>query len=320
MIGRGVAVLGGDGGAVGVTDHEAGVVRLLVSASLGAQAQLDYGVVPLDGPLGASLSARTGESVFLPDVEAGLAFSEQMRAVYETTGREAWCSLPLRARGRLLGAMTVSWALPRPFPQSEREILHAFAAQCAQALDRLQTLAAERAAAEAVRRMSETLQRSLLTEPPQPDHLHLEVRYRPAGQLAQVGGDWYDAFLTPDGATCLVVGDVTGHDRDAAAQMGALRNMLRATAYVLDAAAGRRPVRPRAQHARARRRRARDRRSSCGSSRRPPSWPAGCGWCAGRTPGTCRRCSCTPTAGSTCSRRRRTCCSGSSRGCRDRTT
>ncbi|MCW2777341.1 MAG: putative sensor protein [Frankiales bacterium] len=234
VVERGLTVLGGDGGAVGVRDDEVGVVRMAVSSSLGEQAQRDYAVVPLDGPLGPSLSARTGESVFLPDVESGLAFAEQMRDVYDSTGRQAWCSLPLRARDRLLGAMTVTWTDPHPFPHSERELLHAFAAQCAQALDRIQTLEAERAAAEAASRLSETLQRSLLTDPPQPDHLHIEVRYQPAGEQAQVGGDWYDAFLTPDGATCLVIGDVTGHDRDAAAQMGALRNLLRATAYALD--------------------------------------------------------------------------------------
>ncbi len=75
--------------------------------------------------------------------------------------------------------------------------------------------------------MSETLQRSLLTAPPEPDHLHLVTRYLPAAADAQIGGDWYDAFLGPDGATHLVIGDVTGHDREAAATMGALRNLLR---------------------------------------------------------------------------------------------
>jgi serine phosphatase RsbU (regulator of sigma subunit) len=57
------------------------------------------------------------------------------------------------------------------------------------------------------------------------------VRYRPAAHGAQVGGDWYDAFLQPDGATMLVIGDVVGHDSDAAAAMGQLRGLLRALAY-----------------------------------------------------------------------------------------
>jgi PAS domain S-box-containing protein len=87
----------------------------------------------------------------------------------------------------------------------------------------------ERAAAE--RALSDRLQQALLTPPPAPDHLQVAVRYRPAAHGAQVGGDWYDAFLQPDGATMLVIGDVVGHDSDAAAAMGQLRGLLRVLAY-----------------------------------------------------------------------------------------
>lgn len=89
-------------------------------------------------------------------------------------------------------------------------------------------LAAE---ATAQRALSERLQQALLTPPPEPDHLHVVVRYQPAGHEALVGGDWYDAFLQPDGATMLVIGDVVGHGGDAAAAMGQLRGLLRALAY-----------------------------------------------------------------------------------------
>jgi serine phosphatase RsbU (regulator of sigma subunit) len=75
------------------------------------------------------------------------------------------------------------------------------------------------------------LQRSLLTEPPEPDHLEVAVRYVPAASEAQVGGDWYDAFLLGDGRTALVIGDVTGHDRYAAAAMAQVRNVLRGVAH-----------------------------------------------------------------------------------------
>ena len=106
--------------------------------------------------------------------------------------------------------------------------------------DRTDRLAAEAQAAE-LRRMarqaaeeralSDRLQQALLTPPPEPDHLHVVVRYQPAASGAQVGGDWYDAFLQPDGATVLVIGDVVGHDSTAAASMGQLRGLLRALAY-----------------------------------------------------------------------------------------
>ena len=80
-------------------------------------------------------------------------------------------------------------------------------------------------------RAAETLQRSLLTDPPQPEHLQVAVRYVPAAREAQVGGDWYDVFLQPDGSTVLVIGDVVGHDTEAAACMSQLRGILRGIAF-----------------------------------------------------------------------------------------
>jgi serine phosphatase RsbU (regulator of sigma subunit) len=80
------------------------------------------------------------------------------------------------------------------------------------------------------RQLAEGLQRSLLTAPPEPDHMQVAVRYAPAAEAAQVGGDWYDAFLQLDGATVLVIGDVVGHDTAAAAAMGQLRSLLRGIA------------------------------------------------------------------------------------------
>ncbi|WP_369137147.1 SpoIIE family protein phosphatase [Modestobacter versicolor] len=76
-----------------------------------------------------------------------------------------------------------------------------------------------------------TLQRSLLSEPPDPDHLEFAVRYVPAAREASVGGDWYDVFQQPDGATALVIGDVVGHDTEAAACMGQLRGLLRGISF-----------------------------------------------------------------------------------------
>ncbi|NAZ84462.1 SpoIIE family protein phosphatase, partial [Kineococcus sp. R8] len=84
------------------------------------------------------------------------------------------------------------------------------------------------------RDLAEGLQRSLLSEPPEPDHGQIVVRYVPAAEAAQVGGDWYDAFLQPGGATVLVIGDVIGHDTQAAAAMSQVRTILRTFGSVGD--------------------------------------------------------------------------------------
>ncbi|RBY95031.1 histidine kinase [Blastococcus sp. TBT05-19] len=96
---------------------------------------------------------------------------------------------------------------------------------------RIHLLEALYARSRSIVRAAETLQRSLLSDPPQPDDLETGVRYVPATREAQVGGDWYDVFQQPDGSTMLVIGDVVGHDTEAAATMAQLRGLLRGIAY-----------------------------------------------------------------------------------------
>ncbi|MFE9957575.1 PP2C family protein-serine/threonine phosphatase [Micromonospora sp. NPDC005299] len=106
-------------------------------------------------------------------------------------------------------------------------------ATVAQALQRAQARQAERRVAILERELSERLQRSLLTPPAQPPRTEVAVRYQPAAERARVGGDWYDSFLLPDGSLTLVIGDVAGHDQQAAAAMAQIRNVLRGVAYVV---------------------------------------------------------------------------------------
>jgi len=87
------------------------------------------------------------------------------------------------------------------------------------------------AALDRERRAALELQDSVLTPPPEPPGLRIDVRYRPAVPEVHVGGDWYDAFVQGDGSTVVVVGDVTGHDVAAAARMGHLRGVVRAVGY-----------------------------------------------------------------------------------------
>ena len=111
---------------------------------------------------------------------------------------------------------------PEPDP-GHPEFLRLVAAALEQALDRL-------AARDGERRLSDTLQRSLLPRVPALPGVEVAVRYRPAAAEARIGGDWYDAFRRPDGTSALVIGDVAGHDQLAAAAMAQVRNLLRGVA------------------------------------------------------------------------------------------
>src|SRR5919197_2505166 len=77
------------------------------------------------------------------------------------------------------------------------------------------------------------LQRGMLPRDlPAACRFHLAVRYAPACHGLNVGGDWYDAFAMPDGRIGLSIGDVQGHNIEAAAFMGQVRVGLRALASV----------------------------------------------------------------------------------------
>lgn len=51
--------------------------------------------------------------------------------------------------------------------------------------------------------------------------------YQPASRSQVVGGDWYDAFVIPDGRIGVSLGDVAGHGLQASVVMGSMRNALR---------------------------------------------------------------------------------------------
>jgi serine phosphatase RsbU (regulator of sigma subunit) len=231
----GLPLLGASGGSVAVRQPDSDTLRVTITPSLGGAMQRTYAEVPLEGPLPTSIAARLGQVVLVPDERAAGGY-EGLAEGMAMSATRAWAVLPLRVGTRLLGSIGVGFAEPQEFPADEVELLRALASQCAQVLDRLQVRDRERLAAEEVARIAETLQRSLLTDPPDSDDLLFAVTYQPAQQVAQVGGDWYDAFVTGSGATTLVIGDVAGHDQDAAATMAQVRNVLRGIAQVLERA------------------------------------------------------------------------------------
>jgi serine phosphatase RsbU (regulator of sigma subunit) len=61
---------------------------------------------------------------------------------------------------------------------------------------------------------------------PQPAGWHLDMLFVPA---RQVGGDFYDAFMMPDGRLCLAVADVCDKGVGAALYMALFRSLIRAT-------------------------------------------------------------------------------------------
>jgi serine phosphatase RsbU (regulator of sigma subunit) len=180
-----------------------------------------------DSPLARAFF--TGEPVHLPTIDPELVepalTTEPVRAAWQRLDVTSFTIVPLRARGETFGGIALMNTGRRP-PHTEMEIAVAVEAtrRAALALDNARLFGRQL-------KVAETLQHSLLTPPPQPDRLEIAVRYQPAAVNMHVGGDWYDAFQQPDGATLLVIGDVVGHNVDAAAAMGQIRSILRGIAY-----------------------------------------------------------------------------------------
>jgi len=175
--------------------------------------------------------------VLIPDatrtITAVLTADGVARGVLAQLAPGSAAVLPLRGRGRTVGLLTL-FTGPERGDLTAQELTTAaeVADRAGLALDSARLYRQQRDLAAA-------LQRSLLSAPPEPDHGQIVVRYAPAAEAAQVGGDWYDAFMQPDGATVLVIGDVIGHDTQAAAAMSQVRTLLRGFGALGDASPAR---------------------------------------------------------------------------------
>jgi serine phosphatase RsbU (regulator of sigma subunit) len=77
-------------------------------------------------------------------------------------------------------------------------------------------------------RTSHLLQSTLLPKSlPRIEGLAVHTRYVAASEDLEVGGDFFDVVALPDRRVAFMIGDVSGHDGDAAALMGQLRSAAR---------------------------------------------------------------------------------------------
>ncbi|PRY44353.1 PAS domain S-box-containing protein [Geodermatophilus tzadiensis] len=180
----------------------------------------------------ARVVTRTGRPLVVPDLDPErIARSLPDPAARETLLRlepRSALIVPLVARGHVIGALgTANGAERGPHTPEELETAVEVGRRAGLALQSARLYAQQRD-------LAEVLQHSMLTAPPRPPGCEIVVRYRPASEGAEIGGDWYDAFVEAGGHTVLAIGDVVGHDRHAAAVMGQLRGLLRGIAYAGD--------------------------------------------------------------------------------------
>jgi PAS domain S-box-containing protein len=173
-------------------------------------------------------SIRTARPVVVQQAQESLAgafASEPARQAFLRLGGASLLAVPMVARRRTRGAILLGRAAAeRPFSQDDVDLAEDLARRAALAMDNVRLYEQEHTVAD-------TLQRSLLPQLPEIPGVESAAHYVSASEAADVGGDFYDLLLLPDGSVGAVIGDVVGHDIAAAAAMGQLRGLIRACVW-----------------------------------------------------------------------------------------
>jgi serine phosphatase RsbU (regulator of sigma subunit)/PAS domain-containing protein len=210
----------GDGVAMSLGVAHADPERLAIARQLRSAYP-----VPLDEPDGIGSVILGGSSVVVSDIPdaavVAYARDEEHLRLLRTVGFGSYMVVPLRAGGETLGALTLVRSDPiRKFSSADLELAEELGRRAGTALLNAR-LATERAA------IAQTLQRGLRPpDLPEMPGWRAATLYRPAGELNEVGGDFYDAFPTRDGWMVLL-GDVAGQGAEAATLTGLARYTLR---------------------------------------------------------------------------------------------
>lgn len=185
------------------------------------------GVPSLGLTLEGASRAPTGRLLRPEDASRGgwVAPATCLAAVMDQLSANSLVTVPLTSRGKRVGLLLVGRSGDRtPFGRNDLEVVEELGRRLSAGLAIIEESARDHSVAE-------TLQRAVLPDAlPRLPGVGLAARYLPATEGAQVGGDWYDAFLVDENRLALVIGDVVGHDIDSASAMGQVRNALRAFA------------------------------------------------------------------------------------------
>lgn len=173
---------------------------------------------------GVARVMRTGRSQLLRQISREMVDDDELgRIVFDELGLRSALTVPLRARGRLFGALSLVWAeSDRLFDERDLRFAEDFATHAALAVANARLYAEQE-------EIARTLQRSLLPiRLPDIPGLEMTARYRAAGAHNMVGGDFYDLWaIGDDGRFGIAIGDVCGKGAAAAALTALARHTVR---------------------------------------------------------------------------------------------
>jgi serine phosphatase RsbU (regulator of sigma subunit) len=199
-------------------------------ARLALAERLDRDYRPsLDEPAGVPEVIRTGASQIFTDIPSE-ALAEYARdnehfELLQSIGATAVIIVPMIGAAGTIGAITlVSSESTRKLSQSDLALAERLARRAGTAVENAR-LYTERS------RIAHTLQQALLPETlPTVPGAEIQARYCAAGELNEVGGDFYDVLEQDAERWILMIGDVCGKGPRAAGVTALARHTLRAAA------------------------------------------------------------------------------------------
>jgi serine phosphatase RsbU (regulator of sigma subunit) len=210
-------------GALGVLDDEGAELAQFLTVGLDAAERQRLSGIEL--PRGRGL---LGHLIHHPEPLRVAEIARHPESVGFPQGHPRMRTLlgaPIRVHRRVYGNLYLSERRDgRPFDKADELMLVALAGAAGVTVENARLF-------QSVRNRNEEFQRLFLPRLPDLGPFQAAAVYRPSQQRERIGGDWYDAFLLPDGACAAMVGDVAGHDLRAAAAMAQTRSMLRALFY-----------------------------------------------------------------------------------------
>ncbi|MCX3061216.1 SpoIIE family protein phosphatase [Streptomyces beihaiensis] len=179
--------------------------------------------LPLESVHPAAQAARTGRPVFLASPREYRDRFPEAWPLCDRDGHGAWAFLPLTTYGQLTGVWMAAFDAPVRMTDGLGTFLVTVARLLGQGIEQTYNGQADHA-------LSQSLRSSMGRIGPGVEGLSVSARYVPTGGGLMVGGDWFDSIALPNGRLGLVIGDVQGHDVQAAGLMSQLRTAIHAYA------------------------------------------------------------------------------------------
>ena len=196
------------------------MVRLVHGPSVPELIADDWVLIPIDTPVPICDVLRSEvDQIELADSSEFVAWPD-MVAERERAQMESFVVRRISGTGEVAAVIAVAWPEPHVMDDLERELLDLLATTSAPAFRRSGRSEID---AEMARTLQEWLLQSTVYDVPGVD---VEVLYEPGGNQLEVGGDWYDVVDLGAGRSAVVVGDVVGHDVQAAVAMSQVRHVL----------------------------------------------------------------------------------------------